>query len=102
MKLVRRVELVHDFKAFLNDTVNLNSTRFDQLENSIKAIKTTVRGLDCKRSIVGFAAQGSWAHKTIIKPLPGVPFDADLLVYVKPVAGWEAKDYINDLHAEMG
>ena len=95
------MKLVQDFNAFLNDTVNLNSTRFDQLENSIEAIKTAVRGLDWKPSIIGFAAQGSWAHKTIIKPLPGDPFDADLLVYVKPVAGWEAKDYINELHAHV-
>lgn len=96
------MKLPQDFNAFLNDTVNLNSTRFDQLESSIEAIKTAVRGLDWKPSIVGFAAQGSWAHKTIIKPLPGEPFDADLLVYVRPVAGWEAKDYINELYAEMG
>ena len=96
------MKLIQDFNAFLNDTVNLNSTRFDQLESSIDAIKTAVRGLDWTPSIVGFAAQGSWAHKTIIRPLPGDPFDADLLVYVKPVAGWEAKDYINELYVEMG
>lgn len=95
------MKLAQDFNAFLNDIVNLNSTRFDQLENSIEAIKTAVRGLDWNLSIVGFAAQGSWAHKTIIKPLPGDPFDADLLVYVRPVASWEAKDYINGLYAEM-
>lgn len=96
------MKLIQDFNNFLNNTVNLNSTRFDQLESSIEAIKTAVRGLDWKPAIVGFAAQGSWAHKTIIKPLPGDPFDADLLVYVKPVEGWEAKDYINELYAEMG
>ena len=96
------MKLIQDFNAFLSDTVNLNSTRFDQLEGSIEAIKTAVRGLDWKPSIVGFAAQGSWAHNTIIRPLPGDPFDADLLVYVKPVAGWEAKDYINELYVEMG
>lgn len=96
------MKLLQDFNAFLTDTVNLNSTRFDQLESSIEAIKSAVRGLDWKPTIVGFAAQGSWAHKTIIKPLPGDPFDADLLVYVKPVVGWEAKDYINELYAEMG
>ena len=39
------MKLVQDFNAFLNDTVNLNSTRFDQLESSIDAIKTAVRGL---------------------------------------------------------
>lgn len=96
------MKLVQDFNAFLNDTVNLNCTRFDQLESSIEAIKTAVRGLDWKPSIVGFAAQGSWAHKTIIRPLPGDPFDGDLLVYVKPFSGWEAKDYINELYSEMG
>lgn len=95
------MKLIQDFNTFLVDTVNLNSTRFGQLENSIGAIMTAVRGLDWKPTIVGFAAQGSWAHKTIIKPLSGDPFDADLLVYVKPVAGWEAKDYINELYAEM-
>lgn len=95
------MKLIQDFDAFLNDTVNLNSTRFDQLESSIEAIKTAVRGLDWKPSIVGFAAQGSWAHKTIIRPLPGDPFDADLLVYVRSVAGWEATDYVDELYAEM-
>jgi hypothetical protein len=95
------MKLIQDFNTFLTDTVNLNSTRFDQLESSIDAIKTAVRGLDWTPTIVGFAAQGSWAHKTIIKPLPGDPFDADILVYVKPVDGWEAKDYINELYSEM-
>lgn len=95
------MKLIKDFNAFLTDTVNLNSTRFDQLESSIEAIKAAVRELDWKPTIVGFAAQGSWAHKTIIKPLPGDPFDADLLVYVKPVDDWEAKDYINELYSEM-
>ncbi|MDQ2148126.1 hypothetical protein RBI22_05360 [Alcaligenaceae bacterium C4P045] len=95
------MKLVQDFSAFLSETVNLNTTRFDQLESSIEALKTAVRGLEWSPSIIGFAAQGSWAHKTIIKPLQGHPFDADLLVYVKPVADWEAKDYINELYAEM-
>jgi hypothetical protein len=96
------MKLIEEFNTLLADTVNLNSTRFDQLEGSIEAIKTAVRGLEWKPTIVGFAAQGSWAHKTIIKPLRGDPFDADLLVYVTPVANWEARDYINELYAEMG
>ena len=78
------MRLIQEFNNFLVDTVNLNSTRFGQIENSIEAIKTAVRGLNWKPAIVGFAAQESWAHKTIIKPLPEDPFDADLLVYVRP------------------
>lgn len=66
------MKLIQDFNTFLVDTVNLNSTRFGQLENSIEAIKTAVRGLDWQPAIVGFTAQGSWAHKTIIKPCPGI------------------------------
>jgi hypothetical protein len=96
------MKLIQDFSTFLNDTVNLNSTRFDLLESSIEAIKTAVRGLNWSPTIISFEAQGSWAHKTIIRPLPGDPFDADLLVYVKPVDGWEAKDYINELYVELG
>nr|WP_236001850.1 hypothetical protein [Paraburkholderia elongata] len=65
------MKLIQDFNTLLADTVNLNSTRFGLLESSIEAIESAVRGLDWKPAIVGFAAQGSWAHKTIIKPLPG-------------------------------
>ena len=38
-----------------------------------------------------------WAHKTIIKPVDKGEFDADLLVFVKPIAGWTAEDYIDTL-----
>jgi SMODS domain-containing protein len=41
--------------------------------------------------------QGSWAHETIIKPVDQGEFDADLIVFVRPVAGWEAAEYINTL-----
>ncbi len=96
------MKLIADFTDFLNETVNLNSTRVGLLEDSIKAVKNAVSTSDWKPLIVDFAAQGSWAHKTIIKPLQGDPFDADLLVYVEPVDGWQAKDYVNYLYAEFG
>jgi hypothetical protein len=31
----------------------------------------------------GFEEQGSWAHGTIIRPVDGAEFDADLLVMVQ-------------------
>lgn len=95
------MKLLADFNDFLSEVVNLNSTRVDLLEDSIVAIKSAVKSSDWKAEIVDFAAQGSWAHKTIIRPLAGDPFDADLLVYVKPVDGWDAKDYVNELYAEF-
>lgn len=95
------MKLIAKFDDFLVDTINLNSTRFTQLEDSIDALKNAIKNMNWGPSIVGFAAQGSWAHKTIIKPLPGDPFDADLLVYIKPVDDWEAKVYIDELYVEF-
>lgn len=93
------MKLRKHFNDFLADTVNLNATRVSQLEDSISALKNVVRDSDWTPYIRGFGAQGSWAHKTIIKPLKDQPFDADLLVYVDPVDGWDAKTYLSDLRA---
>lgn len=86
------------FDAFLRDKVNLNSTRVGELEKSIEAIKNVVEGSSWEPEIEDWAPQGSWAHKTIIKPVDNGEFDADLLVFVHPVDGWTAKDYINGLY----
>ncbi|HNB77161.1 MAG TPA: hypothetical protein PLX20_00055 [Rhodocyclaceae bacterium] len=91
------MKLHEHFKTFLTDHVNLNATRIDQLEGSVEAVKTAVKESSWGAEIVDFAPQGSWAHGTIIKPLPGNEFDADLLVFVKPKEGWTAKDYVNKL-----
>lgn len=93
------MKLIDHFNSFLTDTVNLNTTRLEQLEKSVEALKTVIRDSDWEPKINGWAGQGSWAHKTIIKPVNGRPFDADLLVFVKPVAGWDAKRYLTELKA---
>lgn len=94
---------LHDhFKTFLDNHVNLNSTRLTLLENSIVAMKDAVRALTWGPKIVSFASQGSWAHETIIKPQSGEPFDADLLVFVQAKEGWTPKDYVNNLATELG
>ncbi|QDZ28699.1 nucleotidyltransferase [Noviherbaspirillum sp. UKPF54] len=91
------MKLHEHFKTFLDEHVNLNATRIEQLENSIEAVKTAVKESDWGAEILRFAPQGSWAHQTIIKPLPDKEFDADLLVFVKPKDGWTPKDYVNKL-----
>lgn len=94
---------LHDqFKVFLEEHVNLNQTRLTLLEDSISAVQDAIRDLDWGPKVDSFAPQGSWAHGTIIKPQSGKPFDADLLVFVEPVEGWSAKDYINTLATELG
>jgi len=92
MKLIKR------FDEFLKDTVNLNEHRVKLLENSITAIKNAINASAWQPRVIKYVAQGSWAHKTIIKPIEGAAFDADLIVFVKPVEGWNAKQYIDALY----
>lgn len=91
------MKLVGHFADFLREPVNLNQTRIDTLESSVEAIKDFVRASDWKPRVWSFIEQGSWAHDTIIRPVDGGEFDADLLVIVDPVEGWSAKDYITTL-----
>lgn len=93
------MKLVQHFNTFLDEVVNLNATRLQQLEDSIGTIKSVIRDSDWGPKVRGFAGQGSWAHKTIIKPVEKKAFDADLLVFVDPKPNWEAKTYINELYA---
>ena len=89
---------LHDhFTKFLDDEVNLNTTRLDLLTDSVSAVKSAVRASTWDATITGFAEQGSWAHGTIIKPAAGKEYDADLLVLVKPRDDWTAQDYVNKL-----
>ena len=91
------MKLHEHFKTFLEDQVNLNSTRIDQLATSVEAVKAAVKASSWGLEIIEFRPQGSWAHQTIIKPLPDKEFDADLLAFVKPKEGWTARDYVNKL-----
>jgi hypothetical protein len=93
------MKLVNHFNTFLDEEVNLNKSRVDLLADSVAAVKTAIKGSDWGPKILSFAAHGSWAHGTIIKPPTDGEFDADLLVFVEPVKGWEAKDYVNKLGA---
>jgi len=95
------MKLTRLFDEFLSDTVNLNQTRFNELENSINAVQNFITNSDWPPKILDYKAQGSWAHKTIIKPLTDQPFDADLLVYIDPIENWEAKEYIDSLYTKF-
>ncbi|WP_193227887.1 SMODS domain-containing nucleotidyltransferase [Aureimonas psammosilenae] len=92
------MKLPNDFNAFLRDTVNLNQTRLSNLESNVEALKNFLRQQDWGVKIRTFQGQGSWAHNTIIKPVDGGEFDADLLVMVDPVEGWTAKQYVDALY----
>lgn len=91
------MKLISEFKKFMDVTVNLNDTRLTLLEERVATIKKFVRGSDWDPSILSFIEQGSWAHKTIIRPVDSGEFDADLLVKVKAVDGWDASEYVKEL-----
>lgn len=87
------------FKEFLAETVDLNPTRLESLEKTSVALNSFVDSSEWEPSNLEWYPQGSWAHETIIKPLPKKEFDADVLAIVDPVDGWTASDYINNLYS---
>lgn len=92
------MKLNDHLRQFLVETVNLNATRIETLEKRVKTIKEYLTASDYGATIRGFSAQGSWSHKTIIKPATEKKeFDADLVVYLDPVAGWTPAKYVVDL-----
>jgi hypothetical protein len=91
------LKLINRFSDFLRDTVNLNSARLDALESSVEALESFVRDSDWKPRVWKFEPQGSWATRTIIKPVDGNEFDADLLVIINSVDGWSARQYVDTL-----
>lgn len=93
------MKLIDQFRVFLSSEVNLNDTRVSQLGASVEAVQKAIKASNWEPKILDFDGHGSWAHGTIIKPQTGSEFDADLLVIVEPVKGWEAKDYVNKLGA---
>jgi hypothetical protein len=71
---------------FLDKTVNLNQSRLDDLDSRVTAIMNCLRKDPTLGPLVKtHVRQGSWAHRTIIKPLPGDEFDADILLHLAQV-----------------
>lgn len=94
------MQLASYFKYFLESTVNLNQSRIDDLDDRVLAITNYLESDTTLGSAVrDVIPQGSYAHKTIIKPLKGRDFDADVLLHLDEKDDWEAKDYIAELYA---
>ena len=83
------MKLVKDFDDLLRDRVNLNDTRLRLLGERVDAVFSVLRqdagvGSYVKDKI----PQGSWAHRTIIRPAAGLEYDADFLLRMEEVPGW--------------
>jgi hypothetical protein len=93
------MKLLNHFDDFLANIVNLNQARLDTLEKRVATISDFLRKSEYAPRIRRFSPQGSYAHKTIIKPPGTRDFDADLLVVIDKVDGWSAADYIEKLYS---
>lgn len=94
------MKIAEHFNTFLADVVNLNQTRIDTLKARVESIVSAVEGFDIYSDIlVDTTPQGSWAHKTIIKPTGSSgAFDADVIAFVEPHDVWSPSDYIEQLY----
>lgn len=96
------MKLTEHFNTFLTDVVNLNQSRIDTLKARVDAIVTTLKDFEVYSDILIEACpQGSWAHRTIIKPAGSGGFDADVVVYMKPHDEWEPAEYIENLYTQF-
>jgi len=96
------MKLVSFFNQFMNDEVNLNKARLDILNKKRTTIQSFIENSDTFKDIyIDMFSQGSYKHKTIIKPpKDNKEFDADILLQVTPPTEWEdnPKMYINELY----
>ena len=84
------------FEQFLQEIVNLNESRLQNLKDRTSAIdKYLSKHLDGYKKT---ERQGSYALKTIIKPVGNHEYDADLLLFMTYDSKKEPKDYINDVY----
>lgn len=87
---------IEEFNRFLTAEVNLNPNRRHELNRRTDAVTTFLsQNLD---GYVTNERQGSYALDTIIKPVRGGEFDADILLFMKHVHRKRAPDYIDDLY----
>jgi hypothetical protein len=97
------MRLTGHFDELLTATVNLNQSRIDILDGRLAAVG---KFLDEQESFSALVAdelipQGSYAHKTIIKPVAGHDFDVDVLLPMTVQTGFEPRDYIAELYAAL-
>ncbi|MDR2566360.1 MAG: hypothetical protein LBC97_09980 [Bifidobacteriaceae bacterium] len=97
------MQLSDHFDVLLKDTVNLSRAKLDLLQIRADAVSSALMAdTEIGDLISGFTPQGSWAHRTIINPQNGKEFDADILLDMDEVDGWEAKDYIEQVYRALG
>ena len=85
-----------DFNNFISDHVNINQSRLDRLNTSVAAVSEYLsQNLD---RYVKVERQGSYALRTIIRPVNGREYDADLLLFLEFDGSKSPRDYIDAVY----
>jgi hypothetical protein len=97
------MKLESHFEEFLTGTVNLNQSRIDILDARLQAVESFLNGHETFSELIAedLIPQGSYAHKTIIKPVAGHDFDVDVLVPTHTREDFEPSDYIAELYSAL-
>lgn len=98
------MKLVSYFGKLLDDTVNLNTTRLDQLDARVGSITEALKSSPTLEGrVLDTVPQGSWPHRTIIRPPTGLEFDADFLVQIDENTAWndDPRKYTNAIWAAL-
>lgn len=94
---------IGEFNEFLRDHVNLNQARVDTLQKRVSLLDDYMSENSSLADIIegDVIPQGSFAHKTIIKPYTGNDFDADVLLPMEEQVDWEPKKYTIELYKDL-
>lgn len=92
------MKLLSYFRSFLDNTVNLNDTRIARLNSRVDTVTSFLRGHEVfGEYFIDVVPQGSYAQRTIIKPVSGREFDADVLLAMKQHPTWTPSEYTAEL-----
>lgn len=89
------------FKVFLSNHVKLNPTRLETLRGHVSAVSNFLTGHEDLLDVVtgDVIPQGSYARRTIIKPHTDKDYDADVLLPMNEVDGWQPRKYVETVHS---
>jgi Second Messenger Oligonucleotide or Dinucleotide Synthetase domain len=87
------------FKNFLDDTVNLDDARIEKLNKRVDAMSSFLRGHEAfGEFFIDVIAQGSYAQRTIIKPVGTREYDVDVLLSMKEHPDRTPAQYTQELY----
>ena len=92
------MKLIAYFQHFMDATVNLNDDRLATLNERVDAISSVLRDHDVfGEFFLEVFPQGSFAQRTIIKPVGNREYDADVLLALKEHPEWTPAQYTAEL-----